>query len=59
LPGKNLDAVLAPITLSLHRFGCATVYEIASESQLEGIPSYGIGRRAGELVASNRPARMS
>ncbi len=28
LPGKNLDPILAPITLSLHRFGCATVYEI-------------------------------
>lgn len=29
VPGKDLDDTLAPITQSLHRFGCATVYEIA------------------------------
>jgi hypothetical protein len=28
LPGKNLDRILAPITSSTRRFGCATVYEI-------------------------------
>ncbi|MGO9900983.1 MAG: hypothetical protein ACLP0J_15120 [Solirubrobacteraceae bacterium] len=28
LPGKNLNAILAPLTSSRDRFGCATLYEI-------------------------------
>ncbi len=30
LPGKNLDELLAPITTTTRRFGCATVYSIRS-----------------------------
>jgi hypothetical protein len=33
---KNLTKVLAPLTVSVARFGCATVYELGSPSQPEG-----------------------